>query len=164
MATCATCNKTILFGGVRDGETRFCSTKCLGLGALVRAASQVPTEVVHAAVQQIHRGPCPRCGRRNGPVELYVSHRVWSALVVTNTKSTPTISCRSCATRRKLADTFSSLLLGWWGIPWGLVMTPIQVARNLVGLLRPEGRLKAPSPQLERAVRLQLAAGARPAP
>ena len=26
------------------------------------------------------------------------------------------------------------LFLGWWGFPWGLVLTPVQIARNILGI------------------------------
>ena len=34
---------------------------------------------------------------------------------------------------RGLPYVFLSLLLGWWGIPWGIVYTPLAVATNLTG-------------------------------
>ncbi|HEV3120819.1 MAG TPA: hypothetical protein VGY53_02900 [Isosphaeraceae bacterium] len=32
-----------------------------------------------------------------------------------------------------LGYTLTSLLLGWWGIPWGLIYTPATIATNLGG-------------------------------
>jgi len=49
--------------------------------------------------------------------------------------------------------------LGWWGIPWGLVLTPIQIGRNLFGVARPPDPSK-PSAQFENIVRMNLAAEA----
>ena len=34
---------------------------------------------------------------------------------------------------RGLPYTTLSLLLGWWGLPWGLIYTPLVVMTNLVG-------------------------------
>jgi hypothetical protein len=34
---------------------------------------------------------------------------------------------------RGLPYTFVSLLLGWWGLPWGLIYTPLTVLTNLSG-------------------------------
>jgi hypothetical protein len=34
---------------------------------------------------------------------------------------------------RGLPYTFLSLLLGWWGVPWGLIYTTQAVWRNLAG-------------------------------
>jgi hypothetical protein len=56
----------------------------------------------------------------------------------------------------KLGNALFSLVLGWWGLPWGLLMTPIQVGRNLVGLFFwPDPAV--PSARLEQMVRMQLA-------
>jgi hypothetical protein len=50
-----------------------------------------------------------------------------------------------------------SLLAGWWGFPWGLILTPVQVIRNVVGMSRAYDPYN-PSPQLEASVRLSLGA------
>lgn len=34
---------------------------------------------------------------------------------------------------RGLPYTMLSLLFGWWGLPWGLIYTPLVVMTNLVG-------------------------------
>jgi hypothetical protein len=34
---------------------------------------------------------------------------------------------------RGLPYTLLSLLLGWWGLPWGLVYTPLAVITNVTG-------------------------------
>jgi len=41
-----------------------------------------------------------------------------------------------------LPYTLLTLLLGWWGIPWGLIYTPLVLATNLAGgrVVTPEER------------------------
>jgi hypothetical protein len=34
---------------------------------------------------------------------------------------------------RGLSFTVLSLMLGWWGVPWGLIYTPLVVLTNLCG-------------------------------
>jgi hypothetical protein len=34
---------------------------------------------------------------------------------------------------RGLPYTLLSLLLGWWGVPWGLIYTPLVIVTNLAG-------------------------------
>ncbi|MDM8544830.1 hypothetical protein QUF90_27500 [Desulfococcaceae bacterium HSG9] len=49
-----------------------------------------------------------------------------------------------------------SFLLGWWGFPWGLIMTPIQVVRNIVEIFKaPDG--SQPSEKLNNIVRVGIA-------
>jgi DNA-directed RNA polymerase subunit RPC12/RpoP len=158
MAKCDYCGSTILFGGKRQGDLRFCNATCSGKGALLAIARQVPESIVNETVRQVHQGLCPKCGG-TGPVDVHVHHQIWSALFFTSWKSQPQISCRSCGVKSQMGDAAFSLLLGWWGFPWGLVFTPVQIGRNVFGMLRGPDPLKA-SPQLERAIRMNLAAQA----
>ena len=61
--------------------------------------------------------------------------------------------------KSQLTGTFFSLFLGWWGFPWGLLVTPIQMGRNLLGIARPPEPSK-PSAQLEKIVRMTMASQA----
>lgn len=158
MAKCSYCNSTIILGGVSDGDLRFCNTKCHQSGALLMVARRIPPQVITDRVTAIHQGNCPRC-QRSGPVDVHVSHSIWSALVVTSWKSSPQLSCAPCGKKEKLKATASSFFLGWWGFPCGLLGTPVQITKNLWGLANgPSGF--APSAQLEKFVRLNLAAEA----
>lgn len=49
------------------------------------------------------------------------------------------------------------MVVGWCGFPWGLIMTPVQVARNIGGLMR-STESATPSEKLEQLVRLNIAA------
>jgi hypothetical protein len=171
MASCSYCNSTIIFGGLRDGDLRFCNARCQEGGALLRVAAAVPPDIVANRVTEVHQGSCPRC-QRPGPVDVHTSHSIWSALVLTSWKSTPQVSCTPCGRKAKIKASLGSVLLGWWGIPWGLLGTPVQVGKNIWGLARPPSPF-LPSAQLEKIIRLNLAAelsrpaagaGAPPAP
>lgn len=159
MAKCSYCNSTIIIGGVRDEELRFCNQKCRQEGALLRVAQLIPEIEVRNRVASIHQGPCPKC-LRMGATDVHTSYSVWSALILTNWKSSLRISCVPCGKKAKIKATVSSLFLGWWGFPWGLVLTPVQISRNLFGLVATPPT-SVPSPQLERIVRLGLAAELR---
>jgi hypothetical protein len=156
MANCAYCGSTIVFGGKRAGDLRFCNATCQEKGALLGVASQLPAEMVEEAVRTTHGGNCPKC-RGRGPVDVHTSYRVWSALLLTSWSSRPQVCCSSCGWRAKLGDAFFSLLLGWWGFPWGLIVTPVQVGRNLFALVKPPDP-GAPSAKLRNLVGIQLAA------
>jgi hypothetical protein len=48
---------------------------------------------------------------------------------------------------------------GWWGFPWGLVLTPVQITRNIVGICaRPDS--SKPSADLRKLVMVSMAAEA----
>jgi hypothetical protein len=155
MASCNSCGATVIFGGKRSGNYRFCSDKCMAAGKLLSAANQIQPDILERHVHDVHQGRCPRCAG-HGPVDVHTSHRVWSALFLTSWKSTPQISCRACGLKSQAIGATSSLLLGWWGLPWGIIITPIQVLKNLVGMAS-HRKGQAPSPQLRQQVRLILA-------
>jgi hypothetical protein len=156
MARCDNCGSTILFGGRQENGLRYCNDRCARSGALVAISQQIPVGVVEQQVWAVHQGRCPQCGGP-GPADVHVSHRVWSALLLTSWNSRPRISCRACGVKGQLGAAAFSLLLGWWGLPWGLIMTPVQVGRNLAAMARPPDPTK-PSGQLERTVRMVMAA------
>jgi hypothetical protein len=158
MAKCFACGTTILFGGTRDGELRFCNAQCAQRGFLVRVANALPPDVVLQQTQNIYHGACPRCSGP-GPVDVHTSYRVWSAVLMTSWQSRPQISCRSCGRKSQLGDALFSLALGWWGFPWGLLFTPVQIGRNIAALFGSQGE-HGPSKDLERAAGMVLAAHA----
>jgi hypothetical protein len=159
MSTCAFCGNIILFGGKRSGNLRFCSEKCFRKGSNAIAADrlydELPEELIQKQIQAVHQGDCPRCGRP-GPVDFHESHRVWSAIHLTSWKTRTHLTCRSCGVKAQLGDTLYSMLLGWWGVPFGLVLTPVQIIRNIAGMVRGPDPSR-PSLKLDTHVRLDLA-------
>ena len=155
MATCGTCGSFVLFGGKKAGGKRYCNTKCAETGMVTQVASQVPPDLLRDRVQQVHEGRCPVC-KGPGPVDLHVSHRVISILVATRWSERWVISCRSCGQKQRIGDVIYCLVLGWWGFPYGLAMTPTQIVRNLIGLARAPDPAQ-PSMLLVAALRQELA-------
>jgi hypothetical protein len=133
MATCSYCGTTILFGGVHSGDQRFCNAKCLQRGQLLDLARQVPANVVEKQVEEVFRGNCPKCNGL-GPIDVHRFYEVWSILFMTRWVTSQQVSCRSCATKRQAGALAFSLFCGWWGFPWGLILTPVQVTRNIVAM------------------------------
>jgi len=120
-------------GGLRSGTQRFCNKKCLANAYVLSVAQKVPPDVIDRQVEEIFRGNCPKC-RGLGPIDVHKVHQVWSALVLTRWTTTPQVSCRSCATKSQLGGVLFSAVLGWWGFPWGLILTPVQITRNIAGM------------------------------
>jgi hypothetical protein len=162
MATCAYCGTAILFGGVKDGTRRYCNSVCQHQGILQRGAqTAVPEDVLTREVERVHKGTCPRCGGP-GPVDVHDYHSVWSAIVVTRYVTKSMVCCQSCGKKAKLGAAGSSLVLGWWGFPFGLIITPFQIGRNLVGVFKPPDPM-APSDRLVDLVRGHIVSNIRPA-
>lgn len=157
MAKCDVCGTGILFGGVKSDGWRFCSQKCAGNPAWQAAMRLVPQDELDREIRTVHQGNCPHCNGP-GPVDVHTSHTVLSALVFTRWSSPSIVACRSCGKKQQLKHLASSMLLGWWGFPFGLILTPVQVARNLGGLAGMSGPSpETPSADLSRVVRLAIA-------
>lgn len=156
MAKCDACGSTIVLGGVRDNDLRYCNKTCQQQGPVLSLSTELPEDIVAQQVTELHQGDCPRCGGP-GPVDIHTSHLVWSILVVTSWNSRPELCCRACGVKAKLRSATISALFGWWGFPWGVIVTPIQVVRNIGGLLSGPAP-DQPSADLEQLVRTNLAA------
>lgn len=158
MGSCNYCNSFILFGGKRDGGAVYCNDRCLQAGRLIAFSSQLDQNMVRVRVNDVHQGSCPKC-QGPGPVDVHKAHKVWSLLVLTSWSTNPAMSCKSCGVKRQLGASAFSLVAGWWGFPWGIVLTPTQIVRNIVEMVGGPDPQR-PSPLLERAVRIHLAADA----
>jgi hypothetical protein len=140
----------------------FCSDRCLAAGQAAQAASRVDPTLVRQEIENLFNGPCPKCSKQNGPVDIRKSHEVWSAIILTRWSTQVALSCKSCASKRQLGAILFCGFAGWWGFPWGLIVTPIQIVRNTVELFTPNA--KSPSPSLDRLVRIQLGSQIRSTP
>lgn len=155
MATCDYCGTTVVFGGVKDNDLRFCNNDCYQKGRVLVLSRSIPKDVVDREVLQVHRGPCPHC-RSSGPVDVHTSYRIYSLLVYSSWSSIPKVSCRSCGIKSQIGNTLFSLVLGWWGFPWGFIMTPVQIGRNILGILKGPDESR-PSDNLANLVRVGIA-------
>jgi hypothetical protein len=155
MARCDYCKSFMLWSGVEKSGRKFCNEECLQSGRLMAAAEGLPQHVVDREVAITRRNSCPECNGP-GPSDVHTSHTVMSILIMTSWRSTPHVCCRSCGLKKQLTGIVSSGLLGWWGFPWGMIMTPIQICRNIGGILAAPAP-DVPSEQYELLIRLDLA-------
>lgn len=153
MPTCLNCGRSIFLTSVQERGYTFCSEQCCKAFPLAEWA-QIPPAAVAQRAAELQIGPCPKCGSA-GPLDFHKSHRVWSAVVLTFWQSRSAFSCRQCARDEQLSSVGWCLLLGWWGFPFGLILTPIQILRNLIAMSRPVNL--PPSPELISAARRELA-------
>lgn len=154
MATCGYCGNGILFGGIQSQGQRFCNHTCYHNTIALMAAARVADDYVQEQVRALHQGDCPRCNDA-GPVDVHRSHWVWSFGIMTSWRSRTHLCCRGCGRKEQMKGILFSSLLGWWGFPWGFIMTPTQIFRDLAGLLNPPSS-NQPSPNLYRLVRVSI--------
>lgn len=155
MSRCGFCSTLVLFGGIKDRGTTFCGEKCHAGGQVLLLAEEIPEELVNRCAETIHQGACPKCSGP-GPVDVHKSFFIWSALLITGFRCNPTVCCRMCGVKSQAADTFGSTLVGWWGFPNGLLLTPVFIVRNCIAMCFPPDTTR-PSQALRQAAAAQLA-------
>lgn len=153
MASCTNCDKTILFGGFRESHGRYCSKRCRHQGILLNGI-KLPPELVEQQLGALRQSNCPSC-KGPGPVDMHHTHTIWSAIYLTSWRSVGHVCCQRCGRKKQLGAALQSMLLGWWGIPWGLIITPVQIAKNISGMRQPAA--DQPSPALRKHVYMHLA-------
>lgn len=131
---CYYCGKLIFFGATHKNGYTFCDPECQ-YAAYRQIAYHISEADVRRQVGAIHASACPYCGGP-GPTDVYISHRILSAIIFSFIQSTPHICCRRCGRVEQLKDLLASLFLGWWGFPWGILVTPIHIVRNIIELLK----------------------------
>ncbi|WP_282037323.1 hypothetical protein [Saccharicrinis aurantiacus] len=75
---------------------------------------------------------CPECGGKSNPLKGSLIRSVKSFIIFTNYKKTPIISCQECANKKRKSALTSTIILGWWGIPWGIIRTPQTIINYFV--------------------------------
>jgi hypothetical protein len=136
---CPTCDKTVLFGGVKDGNKKYCSKECIEKAEINKVAEKIPDDDVDKMTNKIRNDRCPVC-RRKKIIDVHKSYSVFSLFFFTNYETRQHMMCKSCAIKRQLLALLSSSLFGWWGFPFGLIMTPVQIIRNIFELFVNPGK------------------------
>lgn len=154
MASCATCGTTIVFGGIKDAGLQFCNKKCAENSGFLRTAASLPADLIEQHTRALFDGPCPKCGGP-GPVDVRFNHRITSALYLTWWKTKASICCAKCGMREQWGSLAYCAGLGWWGIPWGILGTPVQIGRNVFEMSK--AKRTEPSDALRTHVRRHLA-------
>ena len=73
---------------------------------------------------------CPGCGSREKPLRSRITREVISMVVFTNSHECPIIGCEDCLKKWDRANRLKTALLGWWGLPYGIVKTYRALAKN----------------------------------
>ncbi len=94
----------------------------LGVALATQAGPIEPGEL-QDLVTRFRRQPCSRCGSELRPLNAFEIARAWSVILVTSYRKELLIACPDCILASAKRAWAFSLLLGWWGIPWGPIRT-----------------------------------------
>lgn len=75
--------------------------------------------------------PCPICRSSEQKINATIAYLAKSFILFTLSRKEPVVACPSCLDKKNLQAFLCTLLLGWWGIPWGIFKTPVYLFKNL---------------------------------
>jgi hypothetical protein len=74
---------------------------------------------------------CPVCYKRNEKLNAVKTAEVMSFLVLTQYTKEVRIGCEDCLDKGINKSLGKTILLGWWGVPWGIIRTIEAISINL---------------------------------
>ena len=66
---------------------------------------------------------CPVCGSSQTKLNATITNQVISFIIITHRSKNVVIGCPGCLDKANNVALITSLLLGWWGFPWGIIRT-----------------------------------------
>ncbi|MFT4641362.1 MAG: hypothetical protein ACI8T1_004699 [Verrucomicrobiales bacterium] len=133
MATCTYCDSFFFFSGKKEETGNYCNEECQAAGHMMTVSMAFSPEEMEAMVQATHHGACPRCSGP-GPVDIHKAHRIASFIMISSWPSESELSCRKCGRKRQASGFIRSGRFGWWSLH-GIILTPIQLTKNIVGMI-----------------------------
>lgn len=88
-------------------------------------------EELNAYCDIVSRLSCPSCGGTTQRLNATLSGEVMSFVVITRYKKKVTIGCPDCLDKANEAALVKTALLGWWGIPWGIIRSIQYIRLNM---------------------------------
>jgi hypothetical protein len=86
---------------------------------------------IDSYISLIRNQPCPVCSSTAQPLNAIVIGSVKSFIILTHYKKKLMIACPSCLQQANQRATASTALMGWWGLPWGIIRTSQALFRNM---------------------------------
>ena len=81
--------------------------------------------------KKIQNLPCPICGNKASKLNGTIMHTAKSFILFSTFRKEPIIGCPDCLDKKNQESINSTALLGWWGIPWGILKTPFYIYNNI---------------------------------
>jgi hypothetical protein len=90
------------------------------IAAQFRVLSEAEVEGYCALIQAV---PCPICHSSTTPLNATITNKVSSFIFLATWKEELAIACPNCLDKLSESATSHSIIVGWWGIPWGIIRT-----------------------------------------
>ena len=96
-----------------------------------------PSHAPPASHQALDPVVCTLCGTVSAQPRYVVFNYVFSAFVVTMTRTIEGVFCPSCAPKQAILASAITWMFGWWGLPWGPIRTIGTLYRNALDGAQP---------------------------
>ncbi|WP_367331304.1 hypothetical protein [Sphingobacterium multivorum] len=116
------------------------------LNGLIAQNEQHSIEDIYHYAELLRNCPCPICNNTRDKLNGTIYHSIKSIIVMSITETRWIIACPDCLDKQNRKAIVSCSLLGWWGIPWGILKTPVYIYRNLK--IKGENRVSDPNGSL----------------
>jgi len=113
------------------------------LNSLIAQNEQHSIEDIYHYAELLRNCPCPICNNSRDKLNGTIYHSIKSIIVMSITETRWVIACPDCLDKQNRKAIVSCSLLGWWGIPWGILKTPVYIYRNLK--VKGENRISDPN-------------------
>jgi hypothetical protein len=153
---CDYCGNSAKRNPLFDNGQRFCSSKCLTAIRISEAAVDLSPSEISEKAQSIMNGVCPECSGHESIVEVRYYHRVMSIVYFTRYTKKSSLCCVACGRKKNIKSFWLTMLLGWWGFPFGLLFTPAYLIANMGEMFEKRSQGE-PSEELLREAKYQLA-------
>lgn len=84
---------------------------------------EVDEKILNEYTELLRKLPCPVCKSTADKLNATLTGNVISFVIMTNYEKDIKIACPKCLDKLNNKAMIKSALLGWWGIPWGIVRT-----------------------------------------
>ena len=74
--------------------------------------------------------PCPICSSKSKKLNGTFLYTVKSFILFTSNETKTLIACPDCLDKKNNISMLSTFVLGWWGVPSGIIQTPLYLFRN----------------------------------
>lgn len=105
----------------------------LNLGILEGAKAQnkkYSLEEITEFSEKLRDLPCPLCGSKALKLNGTIMHTAQSFIIFSFFRKESIIGCPDCLDKKNQESMISTALLGWWGIPSGILKTPFYIYNN----------------------------------
>jgi len=89
------------------------------------------TEEINYYCSLINGLNCPVCGNSGDKLNATLTMEVMSFIVVTQSKKRIHVGCPDCLDKLTNSALIKTLVLGWWGIPFGIIKSIQAIGLNL---------------------------------